>query len=304
MNRNLLIGLLVGLVFVGLAGAVIYEHYGAGLAGGEFNNTLYNATSNYVHLNYTDGTNTSYVESGEYTSAVIDFNDSTEFHDIRWSGNYGSCPENMSYIDKLGGYCIDQYEAYDAGSSVAGSAPSKTPWVSVAQTSARTYCINAGKHLCTDLEWLGAANIQGQVYDLPVDLSVSPYFCNTNTSAAVSTGSRTGCVSAEGVYDMVGNVWEWTNETVTAVKPCNSGSGGWCYPSESGDWQTATDSDTTKYGNDGVYFLAGTNSGRAVLRGGYWNNGAYAGPFCAHLSSVPSYTAAGVGFRCCSGVES
>ena len=42
-------------------------------------------------------------------------------------------------------------------------------------------------------------------------------------------------------------------------------------------------------------------SGRAVKRGGNWNNGAAAGPFAAYLNLAPSVTYSSVGFRCCSG---
>ncbi|HLD55022.1 MAG TPA: hypothetical protein VJB35_02055 [Candidatus Nanoarchaeia archaeon] len=40
-------------------------------------------------------------------------------------------------------------------------------------------------------------------------------------------------------------------------------------------------------------------SGRAVLRGGNWNNGALAGPFCANLNNAPTNTNNNIGFRCC-----
>jgi|GEM_PF-465933 len=40
---------------------------------------------------------------------------------------------------------------------------------------------------------------------------------------------------------------------------------------------------------------------RAVKRGGNWNNGANAGPFCANLNNAPTNTNYNIGFRCCSG---
>jgi len=40
---------------------------------------------------------------------------------------------------------------------------------------------------------------------------------------------------------------------------------------------------------------------RAVKRGGNWNNGANAGPFCANLNNGPTNTNYNIGFRCCSG---
>ena len=297
----IIITALIVLVVVTGASAFLYQYYGSSLGSGTFNNTLYNSTGAYVYLNYTDATNTSYVKQGNYTSTIMDFGSaSTGYSQISWKGS-GTCPyQNMSYIDKLGGYCIDQYEAYQINSTAAGSATGKTPWVSVTQTSARTACANVGKHLCSSAEWLGAANIKGKVYYLPADLSASPYLCNTNSKcegAACATGNSTNCVSAEGVYDMIGNVWEWTNEVVTTIAPAGCTT---CYPNSTGKFSSSTGIATAKYGNDYVYFSPGTNVGKAVYRGGGWDDGADAGPFAAALDIGPASAGTGIGFRCCS----
>ena len=214
------------------------------------------------------------------------------------------------------------------GTMPAASKPGAVPWVGISANSARTACTNAGKHLCTSKEWLGAANIQGVVYNLPTGAATATRIpssssgdgdaCNTYEAAdcngksmnssyvigspgdACNTGNKTSCVSAEGVYDLIGNVHEWTNETVTSTCPCTgcSASGGYCYPSDNG-WYSATNANTTKYGNDGVYFSAGTNS-RAVLRGGRWVGGAGAGVFYVYLDFDPTSTTFTLGFRCCS----
>ena len=42
---------------------------------------------------------------------------------------------------------------------------------------------------------------------------------------------------------------------------------------------------------------------RAVLRGGNWNNGANAGPFCANLNNAPSNVNNNIGFRCCNSLQ-
>jgi len=252
--------------------------------------------------------------------------------------NQGVCSEGMVYVNKLSGFCIDKYEAsvwnangsWNAESSTstwnaaadtdvalaagayANSSEGKYPWVYVDQTEARTACANypgGNKHLCTDEEWLAASNIKGEYFNLALELTD----CTVNEATdcdwadspgagdACMTGSKTDCVSSEGVYDMTGNVWEWTNETVGYTKPCNAGVSGWCYWNGTG-FQTGTDANTAVYGNDGVYFLDNSTvrTGRAVLRGGAWIYGAFAGPFCADLGNAPAGTYGAVGFRCCS----
>src|SRR3989339_627851 len=101
------------------------------------------------------------------------------------------CPNDMAYVSSAGGFCIDKWEASrpDATDSSMGSDTSMAisqagviPWVSISQIDSRTACNNAGKRLCSDEEWLAAANIQGQVYYLPTNLAVSPYYCVTDSS--------------------------------------------------------------------------------------------------------------------------
>jgi hypothetical protein len=293
---------------------------------GTYNNTLYNASVGagavQLNLSYNNGT---------YTSQIFNTGSNVSLNNLSWVYQRIQCPQNMSYINKLNGYCIDQYEASmpsansttignssdvalinNPGTMMAVSKPGVVPWVGVSANSARTACANAGKHLCTSEEWLGAANINGIVYNLPTDLAASPNFCNTgdatncvghsyNYGDACNTGKNkidgwNNCTSAEGVYDMVGNVLEWTNETVSYTKPCTPATVGYCYWNGTG-WGT---SGTVKYGNDGVYFLANTVTGYAVQRGGTWTYGAVAGPFCARLTDGPAAVSNNVGFRCCS----
>ena len=266
-----------------------------------------------------------------------------------------TCPENMAYISKVGGFCIDKYEASTPGCEVVGNncgsyqhanycpsyctpdngvfgsvssdtgttaaAYSKVnvaPLVGVSQQQARQMCANVGKRLCTDEEWLAAANLQGKVYYLPATLSASPYDCvvdsteycsyfisNHACNTSYNKNGVSGCYSSEDVYDMVGNVWEWTNTTVDVINPEGSaasgtGTAGWYYANAQSQWQDSTTGLWTKYGNDGTYFPTTSSSTRAVRRGGDWRDGATAGLFCADLGAAPSSVNSYIGFRCCS----
>ena len=327
MNKKIWIfTLLVAVLAIG-ALAYVWNEKESDLSDGTFNQTLYNSSGGYVHLNYTDSTNTSFVSNGTYVSSVFDTSNVSLVTSFTWQGKNQSCPyANMSFIDKLGGFCIDQYEASMPNATAVNMSSNETeiaqrnapgtmaahsrsgviPWVRISRDNSRIACTNAGKYLCTSEQWLAAANLKGQVYDLPAivtDCNVvsgSPAECTDlsyEVGDACTTGYMSNCVSSESVYDMIGNVWEWTNETVTTISP--GASQGWYYYSDSG-WQTSTGVLTDKYGDDGAYFLSGTNTLRAVQRGGNWSYGAGGGVFAAYLHYDASYTYFGIGFRCCS----
>ena len=93
------------------------------------------------------------------------------------------------------------------------------------------------------------------------------------------TGSRSSCVSARGAFDMVGNLDEWVADWVPLSTSCLSWSG---------------------FSND-FMCLAGANENAngpgALLRGGTFNDGTFAGPVA--VDDVEPFRAAAVfGFRC------
>ena len=330
LNKKTLLIFLILSLFVSLVLALTYiDKLQSDFDLGTYNQTEYNSSVGngavQLNLSYNNGT---------YTSQIFDTGSNVTLNNLSWEYQRIQCPEGMAYINKLNGYCIDKYEAYalNADGSVAtppasaantdtliaaggkaGSAFNKTVWVYVDQTEARTACSRAGKHLCTDEEWLAAANLNGTYFNLPEILSASPYYCvvdSTTDCSGESPGSgsacKTGCTddngcpgnckSAEGVYDMTGNVWEWTNETVGYTSPPSGTTSYW----NGTIFTTSGAAGTATYGNDATYFSAGTVTGKAVLRGGGWSYGAYAGPFCGALSDGPTATGNAVGFRCCS----
>ncbi len=166
----------------------------------------------------------------------------------------GGCPPGMARVD---GFCIDRWEAAlveilpnDAlgpwspyaspgdAAMRAVSGPGLVPQGYISQVRASAACQNAGKRLCSDVEWLRACQgASGNVY--PWGDGPMPGVCNDartchpaiqyfETAAdwiwseldhpcldqlpegLDATGSNAGCVSEDGIYDMMGNLHEWT----------------------------------------------------------------------------------------------
>lgn len=118
-----------------------------------------------------------------------------------------SCPNGMVLVGEQ--FCIDQYEATLDGSA-AKSVAGVIPAVSITQIEATGACVSVGKRLCSDAEWLRAC--QGPSgYTYPYGNTLQVGSCNDSGSIAV-TGNYAGCITEDGVYDMVGNVGEWTND--------------------------------------------------------------------------------------------
>ena len=163
----------------------------------------------------------------------------------------GGCPAGMLRITT---FCVDKYEAtlvrgddgtawspyYNPGTvpmlavSVAGAVPQGY----IDGIQAGEACMNAGKRLCTDTEWLRACQGPGDTtypYGNTKELGVCndhrkehpaiEYFgtsaswiwseidnaCINQIPESVDlTGAQAGCVTAEGAFDMMGNLHEWT----------------------------------------------------------------------------------------------
>jgi len=159
--------------------------------------------------------------------------------------DYAGCPPSMALIE---GFCIDRYEARIVGQSpyeiptggVAESLPGVVPQGYIDGNVAAAACANAGKRLCTITEWrracrgpsttiypygdsyvAGACNDTRPVHPVIELFGPDATFSNAELTdprlnqlpdTVDPTGSNPACVTAEGVYDMHGNLDEWTSD--------------------------------------------------------------------------------------------
>jgi formylglycine-generating enzyme required for sulfatase activity len=136
------------------------------------------------------------------------------------------CPSDMVAIDA---FCMDRYEA----PNVAG----EKPLAMQTAPDGELWCNARGKRLCTEAEWVRAC--QGPaILPYPYGTTYKRSTCDDDktwlapdwttlgtwpSAAAMAeadrlyqadpSGARTGCVSAEGVYDLTGNVAEWVKRS-------------------------------------------------------------------------------------------
>ncbi len=100
--------------------------------------------------------------------------------------------------------CVDAYEYPNQ--------PDATPKDMVSQEEAARICKNEGKHLCSIEEWQAACRGKDG-FKYSYGNSYRQNKCNTNTKSAKRSGRKTQCRSWYGMYDMNGNLWEWTSST-------------------------------------------------------------------------------------------
>jgi hypothetical protein len=157
----------------------------------------------------------------------------------------GPCPDEMVFVELA---CIDRYEAHLDGVSpfeipaggLAVSEEGEIPQGYISQLVAADAGAEAGKRLCSIDEWMRACGgPEGTIY--PYGDSYDPGACNDTRAThpvvdvfgAATTwsdaqlndprlnqlpdslapaGANPGCVSAEGVFDLHGNLHEWVDD--------------------------------------------------------------------------------------------
>jgi len=111
------------------------------------------------------------------------------------------CPEGMVRIGNQ--FCVDRYEYPNR----AGELPRR----GVRSYEAREACRAEGKRLCTGDEW-AAACAGSPRRSFAMTKSHDTRACRWSGDGPSESGSHPDCHGVAPVFDMVGNVWEWTDE--------------------------------------------------------------------------------------------
>jgi len=235
-------------------------------------------------------------------------------------------------VDMNGDGDVDDIAVYPYGDTTvwnettttekAVSVPGAKPWNYVNQVQAKAACLAAGKHLATHYEALLAAkgtpdphssvpaigtescniwfrnNVAAD--DLPSGAVEAGCYTYDGDNSCHQTGTATLCVSTAGAYDLVGNVWEWTDNVINAgLHPATGASlPGQNYITGLDVYglPSSTGSSTADYNHD--HFWINAAGYRGFRRGGNWDNGSAAGLFALSLNNAPSNSSNGIGFRC------
>ena len=164
-----------------------------------------------------------------------------------------------------------------------------------------------------------AADPRNAIYEGRPDPVAPGYTGNAIARCLAGTGPTSWSLNGKesGVYDLVGNAWEWVDmligttadHTIDAeypgaglVLPTANGNIATLYaPTKDGNRSLAADafspatvgSAKAEYDNDYYYQATGQ---RAALRGGLWRGASY-GLFCLGVDRAPSYASNYIGFR-------
>jgi formylglycine-generating enzyme required for sulfatase activity/Tol biopolymer transport system component len=162
-----------------------------------------------------------YVPAGEFTmgsddsSSLADDDEKPQYSaylDAFWMDRTEVTNAAFARFVEETGYQSEAEKADEAGWRAYAEGKDSHPVVKVTWKDANTYCRWAGKRLPTEAEWEKAAKgIEGFIY--PWGDEWDPAKANTKEGglrSTVAVGSFPEGTSPYGVFDMAGNVWEWT----------------------------------------------------------------------------------------------
>lgn len=215
-----------------------------------------------------------------------------------------SCPANTIEVNLSdNSFCIDTYEnsfgdncplirTSSAAETQANlndldcqtqSVTESSPATFVTFHQAKNFCLRREGRLPTSLEWYEAA------LGTPDDTDI----CNLD-SVLAAVGNHPECLSARGVNNAVGNVWEWTE-----IRNSEGGLPASGYVSEADVAGVASETrnePSELYGQD--YFWSADQPAEVMIRGGFYGSESDGGVYTVHTDITPSFSSGAIGFRC------
>ena len=217
---------------------------------------------------------------------------------------------------------------YAAGSGWAGndsqtryqarSVSEGRPWVYIPQNLAGTYdareacsALGASYHLVNNNEWMtvsrNATNVASNWTNNQVG-NGALFRGNSNSSASLNgsdplTGINTRTLTLSNgqvVWDLAGNVWDWTNNTQTSAIDTTAGWVEWNHANVAAGAIDLYGPPSGYLSDKGMGQIYGGALNNAFLRGGSWNYSTNAGVFALILYYAPSDQGYNIGFRCAS----
>jgi formylglycine-generating enzyme required for sulfatase activity len=202
-----------------------------------------------------------------------------------WSDEAGAVTQYGANMDDYPATFPDNGQYATAVYAVSKSGVKPSAYLTWFQAHAA--CAASGKRLPTRNEWLEA--VRGTVD--PGASNGAGGVCVTQAPDPRMTGLATQCKSRWGVEDMIGNVWEWTDEWASGV-----GTGAFFNT----PWPAGFGGDVTYNIASRAYTGSGFPSGipAAALRGGGPGDGTGSGIFALTFNSAPIDAEFYFGFRC------
>ena len=279
------------------------------------------ATANNVAMHVATG--------GTPTEGPCPGHPGTQVADLECPTGYITVPGSSLFGTKA--FCAMKYEAKNVG-GVATSQAASTPWVSISQTDAITTSSAAcsGCHLISEAEyltiahnvlsvasnWSGGTVGSGYIYSGHNDNSAGALAASSDSDGYAGTGNvspsnqrRTlTLTNGEVIWDMAGNVHDWTAGQTSGGQPGASGYAwrewntvagtGSLSPNPHPSYGTPAASNWTSSHGIGQVYSNSTDTGlRAFPRGGAWGYGSGVGVLTLNLDSSPSYAGGNSGFR-------
>jgi hypothetical protein len=227
------------------------------------------------------------------------------------SSSESACPEGMLHIPTGVTFsCVDMYEAsaapdcsfvapqnqFDTQKNMdnqlcsAISQKKVMPWSYITREQAELACARGSKRLPTNEEWqrIAAGTPDTQQGN-----------CNISGNSVDTAGNREACVSAAGVFDAVGNIWEWTSDDVFdgVYNGRELPAEGYVLQVDKGGVVTESgDAPSELFGED--YTWSEVTGAYAMLRGGFYGSRDDAGVYAVHAATLPTATGVAIGFRC------